>query len=639
MRSWTVPSILLLVYAIAFGVAAFGGASPGFDDHPGQRYRLGHALTEGAAPWTWNVGWWAGYPELQFYPPGFFYAGVALSWLSARSLSVAAIYQALLWLTWIAPGVTAYALLARLTGGWAALPGALVALTLSAGTASGVEGAVHVGMLPARLALSLLPLLALIVPSSGPWTRRAWLAVPCLAAIALTHPTHVPGAMTLLVVAVIVSSCRRDALASVAAVAVIAAAWTGFWSVPLLGHLQHTRALAWGRLSLEDALTPLGVALVALAALASLLARSPRERVIAIWPWAMAAVVALDSLVAEPLGIRWLPSDRVADAAWLAVVLAAGCATARLLERLAARTRVPLAALSLAAVAIGGVASLPGHVLLLWPRRIDWPSEATVERGLRLDALWSTLARGSSARVLFTRSGVPLVYGTEWWRPHSHATALTPVAAGRAIVHGTFTHPSPVAALVYRGDVERGAIDLLAEQVDGRTLFGRPVETLDPATFNRLTERLGIGTVVVLDEDLPRLRALRENPEFTPRETVGPFTIYERGAVPRVPVRLPDGRWRLEADGAAGEWVPARVTFYPLWTAERGGAPLQTRRGPLWDLEVKLDAGAGPIDLRYAPGAWEFAGIATSLGGFAAWIILVLRARRSHRVRAPTREA
>ena len=39
----------------------------------------------GPAPWTWNPDWWTGYPELQFYPPGFAYAGAVLHALYDRA--------------------------------------------------------------------------------------------------------------------------------------------------------------------------------------------------------------------------------------------------------------------------------------------------------------------------------------------------------------------------------------------------------------------------------------------------------------------------------------------------------------------------------------------------------------------------
>src|SRR5260370_39888000 len=95
-------------------------------------------MTYGPAPWAWDRGWWAGYPELQFYPPGFAYLGALLAWPTTGVLEIGTVYQALLWLAYLLPGVTTYVVLARLTGnGWSALPAAFVALTLSAGPPRG----------------------------------------------------------------------------------------------------------------------------------------------------------------------------------------------------------------------------------------------------------------------------------------------------------------------------------------------------------------------------------------------------------------------------------------------------------------------------------------------------------------------
>ena len=75
------------------------------------------------APWAWNRGWWAGYPELQFYPPGAAYLGALVAWPTRGVLSLETAYVSVLWLTYLLPGVTTYLVVARLVGsGWPALP-------------------------------------------------------------------------------------------------------------------------------------------------------------------------------------------------------------------------------------------------------------------------------------------------------------------------------------------------------------------------------------------------------------------------------------------------------------------------------------------------------------------------------------
>jgi hypothetical protein len=631
------PLLLLLGYATAFAGAALGRSPIAFDDHPGQIYRLWHVTSAGPAPWSWSWGWWTGYPELQFYPPGFAYAGALMHTATLGALGIGATHQVLVWIAYAAPGVTAYALLARTLGsGWLALPGSLVALTLSLWPTltSGVEGGVHVGMVPARVGWALLPLLAAVLTrwtEGGPFPGRS--VAPLAAAVALTHPAHLPAAAVIVGLAAVVAPGRWRRAATALAWLSLGALLTAFWTLPLLARLDSARALAWGELtlaSLRDTILghPLALALLALAVVAIGLARSPAERMVAALPWAVAAIVALDLVAAEPAGLRWLPAARVLDAFWLALVLAAGLGAGRLLERLNARLAFPESATALAGVAVAVAISLAGHdTLTLWPRAGAWPSDATLERGLRLPALWTTLRAAPEGRVLFVRSGVPLVFGPEWWRPHTHVTALAPVRAGRAIVNGTFTHPSPIAALIYRGDTGRGPIRELVERLDGRTLFGRPLESLDAATLDVYARRLRISAVVALDEDLPRLSALADHPRFATRRDEPPFVVW-LGSPAALPERLDTERWRVRVDRSGDGWASTGVAFYPLWAASAAGASVETRRGALGDLEVRVPVGTTAVELAYRPAVAEWTGVALTALGLVAWLALAwLRTR------------
>jgi hypothetical protein len=235
--------------------------------------------------------------------------------------------------------------------------------------------------------------------------------------------------------------------------------------------------------------------------------------------------------------------------------------------------------------------------------------------------------------VLFMRSGVPLVYGppwgTAWYRPHTHVTALAPLFAGRAIVGGTFTHPSPIAALLYRGDAGPGPITQLAEQLDGHSLFGRPLESLAPEIFNAYASALGIGAVVALDEDASRLPALDDNRDFIRRLASSPFVIFARR---RDAIDLPHAadrhRWTITLMAARDGWVSTRTSYYPLWRASAGGMPLPTRRGQLGDIEVRI-AGDGPrvVDLVYGPDVAEISGIVFSVLGVVVWLAACRRPR------------
>lgn len=629
------PLVLLLAYGVAFAVRALGVGPLAFDDHPGQLARLFHVLCEGPAPWAWNDGWWAGYPELQFYPPGWFYLGAAVSWLTLGTLGPPAIYQILVWLTYLAPGVATFFLLRRVLGdsgtaAWAALPGAFLALAFSGdpagGAASAVEGGVRIGMVGARLAWAMLPLLALTLV---PWAEHAGrfprAALVLVAAIILTHPTHAPTALALVAGAALATPAPRRALVPAALAMLGALLLVAFWLLPLVGHLEETRALAWGRLRWSSLAAPLPAVVIGLALVA--LGQRPHapSRMILNAVWLSATAVILDALVVEPLGARLLPADRVADGAWMALLLAGGLGAGAIVHLVAGR--VPPAAAAIGVCVILVALSLPTRALALWPRPADWPSQPSVARGLRLDDLWRALNAAPPGRVLYVRSGVPLVYGTEWYRLHTHVTALTPVLAGRDILGGTFTHGSPIAALVYRGDAGPAPITRLAEQLDGESLFGQRLETLDAATFDAYASRFGVSVVVALEDDATRVPFLSENARYR-RVASPPFLVFVATEPPVVARRLADGTRDvpLRTDGRG--WVATGVAYYPLWRAEHDGRTLATRRGRAGDLEVDAEPGIQRVRLVYRPGRLELVGTVLSALALIALVIDAWRAKR-----------
>jgi hypothetical protein len=626
MRAW-VPPALLLAYGVAFAARALGIGPAAFDDHPGQLARLHHVVREGPAPWAWNAGWWAGFPEMQFYPPGWFYPPALLVWLTFGVVKPAFAYQLMLWVTYLAPGATAFLLLRRLLGNpWCALPGAFLTLAFagdpSGGSASGVEGGVHMGMVAARFAWALLPLLALTLVR---WCDDGGKRVPpsatlLLAAIIVTHPSHAAAALAIAAAAALRHPAPREALARAGTAVGIALAVAAFWLLPLLARLGESRALAWGALALGS--KPFGALIVALALLAAAGQRSRAASSILYAVWLAVLAVLADRFVLEPLGVRSLPSDRVADGAWMLLLLAAGLG-AGWLARLATG-RVPVSAAAVAIIVVLVAFSYPGRALLLWPRVSEWPSYGQVARGLRLDALWGALRSAPRGRVLFVRSGVPLVYGVEWYRPHTHVTALTPGLGDREIVGGTFTHAAPIAALVYRGDAGRDAITQLAEKLDGNTLFGRPLATLDAETFDRYAQRLRISMVVAMEDDAPNVGFVADNPRYR-RTVAAPFLVFTDMQSARPARRTGRGAWEVPVTPASDGWASTGVGYYPLWSAEADGRPAEIRRSEFGDIEVNVTGATRMVRLRYTARWIEWAGVAVSV---AALAFLTFRTRR-----------
>jgi hypothetical protein len=641
-RAW-LPPLLLIAYGLAFARSALEGGLLVFDDHPGQLYRIVHALTEGVAPWRLNPGWWAGYAELQFYPPGFSYAGAALHYASLATLDATASYQVLLWIVFLLPGVSAYLLLARvMRNPWLALPGAFVALTLSGGSRSGVEEGMRWGLVAARLGWGVLPLLGLSLCRWMEGQRPPIAAAVVLAAIILIHPAHAPAGIVLVLLAAWHGpGSRRRRLGQAALLASAGSGLAAFWLLPLLAHLGMALPLAWGEPTLSTiarglAVQPLVIVLIVASALASWQARrsqvsSPASRWLSDLPPALALLIMLDAVVAQPLGLRWLPADRLVDSFLLALILSAALTLGVLHRR---QPSLPAWTVALAAVALCAALSSWNHpepTLTLWPRSWpnEWPKYDVVARDVRMSAVWEALANAPPGRILFVRSSVPLESRAGWQRPHSHLTALTPLHTGHAIVNGTFTHPSPIAGLVYTGSPRNQALTRLAEEGDGVTLFGRPLEALSARAFDQLADQLRVSAVVALDEDQGRLDFVAANPAFSGPSRIGPFLVFVSRSPRPTPVPVGSQRWRLSIPVHEAGWVPTGMAYSALWQCHSEARLLPIRQDGVGLLEVKVPAGSATvIDLAHVPGAAERAGLAVSgLAGLA--LVLVWLRRRT----------
>jgi hypothetical protein len=461
-----------------------------------------------------------------------------------------------------------------------------------------------------------------------------------LSAIILVHPAHAPAAVALVLVAAAraagpgIDRARRGVLIIAAGLGLAA-----FWLVPLIAHLDMALPLAWGDASLSAiayaiASRPLLLVLSIANAVACWGLRRRRVPIAELWlaDWApaVAGVLAVDALIARPLGIMWLPADRLVDGLLLALIVGASLALAWMAQRW---PRLP--AVRLAAVAIAACAALGGRggeepTLTLWPRSWpnEWPTYETVSRGVALPDLWTALEAAPPGRILFVRSGVALEYRPDWRRPHSHVTALTPLRARRQILNGTFTHPSPVAGLVYTGSPANRPLVLLAEQRDGVSLFGQPLADLGPRRFNELADRLRVSAVVASDEDVGRLDFMSDNPQFAGPARIGPFLLFAAARPRALPEAEGGQRWRVALSSPVGGWTSTGMAFSPLWHASVDGQPLPVRRGDLGLLEVNISPGRIAVDLEHRAGAAEWLGVGASGAASLALLSTALRRRR-----------
>lgn len=642
-----VPGALLTAYGGAFAVAAFRGGLPAFDDHPGQFFRLWHAL-ERSFPdgrWTadWNPDWWGGYPELQFYPPGFVLVGAAIRLLGLWQPSVELVYQLLCAFVLLLPAFATFALLAGVLGDrWLSLPPAFLALTLSAGLLGGVEESLRWGMLTTRLSLGFL---ALLVLALRPWVEAGhpprW-APPLAALVVLAHPAAAPAATAALALAALLVLARRPVGRTAAEVAVVlglALALTAFWTLPLLARRAWVIPLAWGNFELgrllgEVRARPVLLALAlatALAWIAVALRRRAFEAFLAALPLALLGVLLVDLALFRR---GWSPIDpaRLVDPLVFATLWASGlgvgvlgaAATARQ-SRGPTRPVVALATIGLLALLPGGAEAEPDLTLWPRPRAQAWPRLEELSQAHDLPRLWTAL-RGTD-RVLFLTSALRLGSDPAWYAPHSHVLSLTPLFAGREIVNGTFTHPAPLAARFYTGSPTPPArIETLVEELDSRQILGQPWERLTAEGFEAFARRLRVATVVVPATEAGRARFLDER--YVRADLVAGFAVFERRDRPWPRVeRITHRRYRVLIEPTGGVWIPTGIPAYPLWQAKSRQGTLDTRVDPWGLLEFRVPLDVFEAELFYSEGWLEWSGLTFTLLGGVAWVVWSWRGR------------
>jgi hypothetical protein len=222
---------------------------------------------------------------------------------------------------------------------------------------------------------------------------------------------------------------------------------------------------------------------------------------------------------------------------------------------------------------------------------------------------------------------------------------LTPLLAGREIVHGTFTHSSPVAARFYTGlAVPPARLDTLAERLDGKVLLGQPWEDLTPQRFEAFARRLRVATVVLPAADVRRARFLDDG--YALAHEVAGFAVFERRAGgdlpwPRVE-RINHRRFRVLVSPAGGVRIPTGIPAYPLWEVKSARGPLPTQTDAWGLLEFRVPLDVFEAELLYREGWLEWLSLALTTAGGLGWLRWAIRTRGapvSARAKGPSRSA
>ena len=626
-----------------------------YGDHPGQFYRLWQAL---AVVWPeegrligWSPYWYAGYPELQFYPPGFAILGWALWTLSLHKLSIVAVYQTLLFLAYLLPGMGFYALLAwgirdRLAG----LIAAWLAM-ISPALWGGVLG-LNYGLPGERFVSGLIPLTVLAGLGMIRW-RRAWagavLTTLLLTATLLMHSFHAVAPVLMLAAAILLSQDRWRHLRRLAVVVFLTWGLAAFWLAPLLVHRGYTTPIV--RANLQQTIgflraqwmdlfyLPIAAVLVGLA----FRDRVRRAATVGVLAGGL-AVTGFILLDHHLLMDRWqfylLDPVRFVAGAHVALIAAIALGISELawlLPRLLRRWKLtPIALVLLVAVPYFFYARIhqvfPFELWMQkWQPAADKPPifYSRAAEVYHLPPAWEAMS-STEGRILFTS------YYWHLGQVPSTIKAVTPVFTGREIIGGTFSHWMPLARYLWTGDVDPPVLWGRAEEQDDRSLAGVRWEEMSDDFLFDLCRRLNVTLVAATRDDVRARAFLDAAPHFRLAWVDDNFFLYNvegytptwaeaEGATVEVLDYQRTAITLRITDAAPDATVHVKVAEYPLWRAYAGDRPLPITSDDLGLMQFTPPPGDSTVELRYRPGPVERLGSIVSLLSALSLVWLGLR--------------
>jgi hypothetical protein len=616
-----------------------------YGDHPGQFMRLWYPVRISHRLLGWNPLWYAGYPELQFYPPGFVLAGWGLDWLTLGRLSPFALYQLLLFVAYLLPGVTVYALVSCVSGQrWAGLVAGGLGLIFP--ELWGGASAVFIGLVAERLAFGLVPLVLFAGWQAlhGRHPIRWWLLTSvALAATALMHPFHAVAPILFLGMVALFSPGRWRSIRSLALTSILSMGLVAFWLLPLLIHRSYAAPML--RANLDQTLgwlfSPNAQRYLAVSLLVALALWKQRNRSFTVF--VVAAVLTAVSLVAfilfdhlvliERLHFYLLDPVRFSAEVYLVLVLLAGLGLAYLFLWLS-QWRWRAAGGLLAALALIVILAWLGRPFLDLLGEHQDPSRflSSARQSFPLDEAWrvlqSEVAEGvEQGRVLFTSHYLHL---------GDMPTALksaTPYFAERPIIGGTFSHWSPVARVLWVGSPD---VDLLPGQVeltDDVSFAGRAWTEWTDADFYELCRRLNVTTVVTTWDDVNARTFLDSASHFQSFYSDDLFVLYgirdpapalaeAEGAKVTLLSEAPMALDLRVAEATASTSLQVKITDYPLWQVRAGPQMLAHHADDMGLMSVSLPPGTYDVTLRYLPGPAERTGAWISLAAAGLWFAI-----------------
>lgn len=621
VAAWVAAVVAPMVVLAVLAPRLFDQGAPALSDHAYRFTQLvwaREAIRAGSNPLGWSPRVWGGYPDLQFYQPGFAFLGAGIG--SLFRLDDETAYRWLTIVVYLLPAASgALCLLVLRARPVVAALGGFVAGYVAFGVSGTISGTGY-GTVASRLSLGLAPLAvaALVVFARRPAERRvlwAMIATVLVAAVVLSHPYHfAPTALVAL--AVTYDGSRRDPWLRVGVLLAAGFAFAGVWWVGQALQPNLAAPFLWANLEWENLAKPIfarpwdwwilvGAAVVGFGV--SFTRRRDEPFVLyRSLPLLVALIAFVKLVVVDTAGVHLLDPLRLADDLFFWVALASVLvleALARMLENVRwARVAIGVAVVPLA---IGWV---------LVERPLVQPD---VLYGLRLSSLGQyevrELAddlRDGQGRVLFVNS---TAFGGS-----VHLGAYIAYLAQREYVGGTSTHPSPLQPILLYGP---GATEVrdLANYFDDTSLFGIRWEqaTVDREARDRLMgylRELGATQLVMeLDGDgssPPPVTFAEAHPELLALDaSAGNFRVYR--LVDPLPGRVAvaegdanvviaeDSTVRTRAQVSVLDRADVRIRYLqsPYWSVRVDGREVTPRADELRQMRIELGPGTHEVEL------------------------------------------
>jgi len=623
---------------------------------------------------TWNSSWFAGIPELQFYPPGFVIIGAFIYYAGLGLISPPMAYQLLVILAFLLPAIGALFLVRK--SGFTIFPALVsgVIILLYDGSASGVSYGVLFGLINSRLAFGFIYLLlfAYLYYLQNHRNKWAQFTVILLTGLLLViHPYHIFLPVIALFSQILTWSRiglidQRKVLKRSLILVLIGVGLAAFWWIPLLAYSDYMAKMqVWtGTSKFNDLIYGLSgnfpekylIILYCMAGV-SLLVTEYKIRTKAILagflftPILMLLFLLFVRLVLVGLfKIYSLDPWRLQDDFYFSLLLTAGIGLYFPLEWVFQKIRVKayhnwqdafglITALCVFFVlSYGGITVLSSSFRYQGFQRFGFFNQARTY--LHLDELWGYLHTEDTGRVMFTSSrigipGLPDIF-------HTHVLALTPWYTGRPIL-GAVNEPFyATAAYYYFGHKPPVVIRQEADALQNKSLFGIDWEQMSPVMFWNYCRRYNATTIVVNSSEDKVLDWFNKSSWFQLINQIGPFSIFrtvrytsEWTASSNSQIHVKVQQWdnlriRLQIDKIKNQknWLFVKMGYYPRWRAYVNGKPTIIESDELGMMRVLLPEGDHyPLDIRYELTAPHVIGILVSVLSLFLAIGITLKPR------------